>query len=59
MIMRKKIEFVVFDNIKYLKSYNSTNIKKCNLKESKAFKENYPFYNKSITSKIIAEATKI
>ena len=50
----KKMEFVVFDNIKYLKSYGSTSIKKCNLKESKAFKESYPFYNKSITSKIIA-----
>ena len=50
----KKMEFVVFDNIKYLKSYGSTSIKKCNLKESKAFKESYPFYDKSITSKIIA-----
>ena len=50
----KKMEFVVFDNVKYLKSYDSTSIKKCNLKESKAFKESYPFYDKSITSKIIA-----
>ena len=50
----KKMEFVVFDNVKYLKSYDSTSIKKRNLKESKAFKESYPFYDKSITSKIIA-----